>query len=169
MGPGLRALPRSKPLRFSGTPQRHRLNWSCLLCHPRFEQLRRPGAWRVHSSQVGQCVLSPPWSQRLSFLSVKWECHLRCAMCLLWGAVLWLPPSWQMSTVQDPRNVWLATGRLLTVWLRMLVSGAELDPCLPALAAACLPLVGHGLVHSLLALPCIHSVLCSVSGPQCLR
>ena len=118
-GSGLRALPRSKPLRFSGTPQRHRLNWSCLLCHPRFEQLRRPGAWRVHSSQVGQCVLSPPWSQRLSFLSVKWECHLRCAMCLLWGAVLWLPPSGQMSTVQDPRKTWLATGGLLTVWWRM--------------------------------------------------
>ena len=33
-GPGLRALPRSKPLRFrfSGTPQRHRLGWACVLC-----------------------------------------------------------------------------------------------------------------------------------------
>ena len=29
-GPGVRALPRSKPLRFrfSGTPQRHRLSWA---------------------------------------------------------------------------------------------------------------------------------------------
>ena len=34
-GPGLHALPRSKPLRFrfSGTPQRHRFGWACVL-HP---------------------------------------------------------------------------------------------------------------------------------------
>ena len=33
-GPGLRTLLRSKPLRFriSGTPQRHRLGWACVLC-----------------------------------------------------------------------------------------------------------------------------------------
>ena len=34
VGPGLCALPRSKLLRFrfSGTPQRHRLSWACVLC-----------------------------------------------------------------------------------------------------------------------------------------
>ena len=34
VGPGLRALSRSKPLRFSfsGTPQRHRLSWACVMC-----------------------------------------------------------------------------------------------------------------------------------------
>ena len=34
VGPGLHALPRSKPLRFrfSGTPQRHRLYWAYVLC-----------------------------------------------------------------------------------------------------------------------------------------
>ena len=33
-GPALRALPRSKPLRFrfSGTPQRRRLGWACIFC-----------------------------------------------------------------------------------------------------------------------------------------
>ena len=33
-GPGLHAIPRSKPLRFrfSGTPQRHRLGWACVSC-----------------------------------------------------------------------------------------------------------------------------------------
>ena len=33
-GPALRALPRSTPLRFRflGTPQRHRLGWTCILC-----------------------------------------------------------------------------------------------------------------------------------------
>ena len=34
VGPGLHALPMSKLLRFrfSGTPQRHRLGWACILC-----------------------------------------------------------------------------------------------------------------------------------------
>jgi len=34
VGPGLRALPRSNPVRFrfSGTPQRGRLGWACVLC-----------------------------------------------------------------------------------------------------------------------------------------
>ena len=34
VGPGFRALPRSKSLRFRflGTPQRHRLGWACVLC-----------------------------------------------------------------------------------------------------------------------------------------
>ena len=41
------------------------------------------------------------------------------AVCLLLGDDLWLRPSWQMSTVQDPRKTWLATGSLLTVWWRM--------------------------------------------------
>ena len=35
-GPGLRAVPRSKPLRFRflGTPQRHRLTWACFVPFP---------------------------------------------------------------------------------------------------------------------------------------
>ena len=50
--------------------------------------------------------------------------------------------SWEMSTVQDPRKTWLATGSLLTVWWKMLVSGAKIvaAPCLLALAVPCLPL-----------------------------
>ena len=45
-GPGLCAIPRTKPLRFrfSGTPQRRRLGWACVLCLPGSEQLRKPGA-----------------------------------------------------------------------------------------------------------------------------
>ena len=41
-GPGLPVLPRSKPLRFrfSGTPQKCRLGWACVLRRPRSEQLR---------------------------------------------------------------------------------------------------------------------------------
>ena len=76
-------------------------------------------------------------------------------MCLLWGADLRLQPSWQMSTVQDPRKTWLATGSLLTVWWRM----PSLGPRLPLafwlwLLPACLSASGRGYdpVHSRLAL-----------------
>ena len=46
-GPGLYALPRSKPLRFrySGSPQRCRLSWACVLCSP-----------RVRAAQVTRCL-----------------------------------------------------------------------------------------------------------------
>ena len=49
VGPGLHALPRSKPLRFrfSGTPQRHRLSWACVLCPSH--------VWAV---QVTKCLAS---------------------------------------------------------------------------------------------------------------
>ena len=55
-GPGLRALPRSKLLRvrFSGTPQRHRLSWACIL-HPS----------QVGAAQVTRCLVSavtPRWA-----------------------------------------------------------------------------------------------------------
>ena len=79
-------------------------------------------------------------------------------MCLLWGADLWLRPSWQMSVIQDPRKTWLATGSLLTVWWRM----PSLGPRLPLafclwLLPACLSAsggwgLGAGLVCSWLAL-----------------
>ena len=49
VGPGLHALPRSKPLRFrfSGTPQRHRLSWACILCPS-----------QVQAAQVTRCLAS---------------------------------------------------------------------------------------------------------------
>ena len=80
----------------------------------RSKQLRQLGAWQAHSPQV-QCILSPLQSQPLSFLGEQQECCLRCAVCLLWRADLWLQPSRRMTTVQDPRKTWLATGSLLGV------------------------------------------------------
>ena len=64
----------------------------------------------------------------------------------LWGADLWLQPSWQMSTIQDPRKTWLATGNLPTVWWRVL----SLGPRLPLafwlwLSATCLSDSGRGM------------------------
>ena len=48
-------------------------------------QLRRPGAWRAHTPQV-RCILPPLLSQPLGFPGTKQ--HLRCALCLFWGADL---------------------------------------------------------------------------------
>ena len=49
VGPGLPAPPRSKPLRFrhSGSPQRHRLGWACVLCPS-----------QVRAAQVMRCLVS---------------------------------------------------------------------------------------------------------------
>ena len=112
---------------------------------PRSKQLRWPGAWRVPSPKVGQCVLSPPQSQPLDFLGVNWEHCLKYAMCLFWGADLWVQPSWLMSTVQDPRKTWLAAGGLLTVWWRVLSLGPRLPLSLQLLLSpACLSASSRG-------------------------
>ena len=49
VGTEFSALPRSKPLRysFSGTPQRHRLGWTCILCPS-----------RVQEAQATRCLAS---------------------------------------------------------------------------------------------------------------
>ena len=111
-GPGLRALPRSKPLRFrfSGTPQRRRLGWAWVLCP---SQVRAAPATRCLGSALsrgGGCILSPPPSQLLGLLGGSGR------LCLFWGADLWLRPSQRMSTVQNPRKSWLASRSLLAVW-----------------------------------------------------
>ena len=76
--------------------------------HPRSKQLRWPGAWRAQLPPVEGYDLSPPPSQPLGFLGVQWACLLRCAVCLFWKADLWLRPSRQMLTVQNPKKSWLA-------------------------------------------------------------
>ena len=71
--PGLRALPRSKALRFRflGTPQRHRFSWACVL---RPSQVRAAQATRCLASAHSPgtwCILSPPPSQLLGFLGAQ--------------------------------------------------------------------------------------------------
>ena len=88
-GPGFRALPRSKILRFrfSGTPQRHKLSWACVLC---LSQVLATQATRCLASALspgGRCILPPSPCQLLGFLGVQQE---RCLRCLFWGADLWL-------------------------------------------------------------------------------
>ena len=141
MGPGLHALPRSKQFRFRflGTPQRCRLSWACVLCP---SQVRAAQATRCLASTLsrgGRCILSPPRSQPLSFLHT--QLHLRCAVCLFWGADLWLRPSRQMSTVQNPKKSWLATKPACS-----LVDDDSLGPRLPPSGSGCprLPVSGGG-------------------------
>ena len=99
---------------------------------PRSEQLRWPGAWEGQSSLGGLGILSPPLSQLLGFLGVQWACLLRCAVCLFWGADLRLWPSGQMSTIQNPKNSWLAMEPVCSV-----VEDASLGPQLPVSSYGC--------------------------------
>ena len=80
-GPGLHALPRSKPLmfRFSGTPQRDRFSWVCVLCPSRVRAAQVTRCFTSALSPGGPCILSPPRSQPLGFLGTQWEHCLRCA------------------------------------------------------------------------------------------
>ena len=84
-GPGLYALPRSKPLRFrySDTPQRHRVGWACVLCPS-----------QVRAAQVMRCLASAvaatyhlPRSLLLGFLGVQLAHLLR-----------------RMLTIQNPKK-----------------------------------------------------------------
>ena len=52
---------------------------------------------------------------------------LRCAVCLFWGTDLWLQPSQWMSTIQNPKNSWLAVE---PVW-SLVEDDASLGPRLP--------------------------------------
>ena len=65
-GPGLHAPPRSKRLRLrhTGSPQRRRLSWACVLCPSRVQVAQVFGE---HS----RCDLSPLLSALLSFLGVQ--------------------------------------------------------------------------------------------------
>ena len=85
-GPGLHAPPRSKPLRFrhSGSPQRRRLGWVCVLCPSQVQVARVFG-------ELGCCDLSPLPSPLLGFLGVPLAPLLR-----------------RMVTVQSPEKSQLA-------------------------------------------------------------
>ena len=121
----------------------------------------------------GLCVLVTSQPQPLGFLGALQECCLRCALGLLWGADLWLRPSWQMSAVQDPRKTWLATGSLLTVRWRMLSLGPRLALffwlcLLPACRGQYCPLAGGWAGPHPVSSPLVLSLnLYSVSGPDC--
>ena len=65
-GPGLHALPRSKPLRFrfSGTPERRRLGWACILCPFQFRAAQVTRCLASAHAPGGRGVLAPPGPSR---------------------------------------------------------------------------------------------------------
>ena len=81
-GPGLPAPPRSKPLRLrhSGSPQRRRLGWACVLCPSQVRAAQLFG-------ERGHCDLSPLPSLLLGSLGVQLAPLLR-----------------RMMTVQNPEK-----------------------------------------------------------------
>ena len=111
-GPGLYALPRSKPLRFrySGAPERCRLVLACVLCLPRSKQLR----YQVLGKQ-GCCNLSPLLPLPLGFLDVQPAYLLR-----------------RMLTIQNPKKSWLAKKPACS-----LVDNVSLGPRVPPSHSGC--------------------------------
>ena len=99
---------------------------------PRSKQLTWPGAWRAQLPPIGGYVFLPPLSQPLGFLGVQWAHLLRCAVCLFWGADLWLRPSWQMSTIQNPKKSWLTMKPACGF-----IEDASLGPRLPPCGSGC--------------------------------
>ena len=127
--------------RFSGTPQRHRLSWACILC-PRFVPflgLNSSGDQVLGKHTFPRCGVSYhlPGSSRL----FSW-CAAASQVCLVSLLGCW---SLAVALLMDPRKTWLVTESLLAVWLGM----PSLRPSLPLsfwlwLAPACLPASGGG-------------------------
>ena len=119
--PGLDAPPRSKPLRFrhSGSPQRHRLGWACVLCP---SQVRVGQVFGKH----GRCNLAPLPSLLLSFLG------LQLAPLLRW-----------MMTVQNPKKSSLAKKPACSL-VDNVSLGLRLPPSSPSISG-CLSPEGDGL------------------------
>ena len=119
-GPGLYALPRSKPLwfRHSGSPQRRRLGWACVLCPS-----------QILAAQVTRCLASA--------VTVTY-CHPCPCLSVFW--VYNQRTFWRMLTVQNPKKSWLAKKPACS-----LVDNASLGLRLPTSGSGCLSLEGDGL------------------------
>ena len=84
--PGLYALPRSKPLRFrySGSPQRCRLSWACVLCPS-----------QVQAAQVTRCLAS----------TVGATYRLPCPCCSVFWVYNWRTFSGGCQPSRIPRSL----------------------------------------------------------------
>ena len=84
---GSRLLYRNRALscmwfQFSGTPQKRRLNWACILCLP---HPRGSGSQELEECTLPGCgVPSPLCGPCLKFLHAQ----VWCTLCLFWGAGL---------------------------------------------------------------------------------
>ena len=111
-GPELCALPRPKPLRFrfSGTPQKHRRDWTCVLCLPHPSS---SGSQELDGRTVPGC--GAPYPLRGPSLSL-WT-HRSGAPCVCSGKLISgcdPPGGCQPSRISG--SLWLETGSLFAVW-----------------------------------------------------
>ena len=170
--PGFRALPRSRLLRFrfSGTPQRRRLGWAWVSCPSQVWAAQVTRCLASTLSPGGQCILITSLVPAIWFPGCTMRAPSQVCCVSPLGIDLWLRPSWQMSTAQDPRKTWVATESLLTVWWRMLSLGLRLPLDFWLwLSPTCLSASSRGMGWSAAGQLSfsIHSILCSVSGPGC--
>ena len=167
-GPAFCALPRSKLLRFSGTPQGHRLVWASILCPSEVGAAQATRCLARALSQVGCASYHLPSPSR----SVSLVCHgVPSQLCISSGELTsgcnLLAGVNRPGSQVDVVSSWGAAHSLV----EDAVSGAETGaaPCLPALALACLPLPWQGVGGGLYAAGSLSFdillVLCSVSGP----
>ena len=111
-GPELCALPRPKLLRFqfSGTPQKCRLGWACVLCLP---CLSSSG-----SQELDECTLSgcrAPYPLRGPSLSLCMS--QSTAPCVSSGELVsGCDPPGRCQPSRISGSFWLETGSLFTVW-----------------------------------------------------
>ena len=152
VGPGLYALPRSKPLRFrfSGTLQRCGLGWACVLCPS-----------QILAAQATRCLVSavsPRWgAHRISspIPATRFSGWLRarpsqvCYVSLLgsYSLAATLPVDVNHPESQEL----LVSNRACLQFSRGCLSGAEFAPFCLWLPPTCLTLVGDGPVCSLLS------------------
>ena len=129
-GPELCVLPRPKPLRFrfSGTPQKCRLGWACVLCLPR---LSCSGSQELDEHTLPRCSVPYP----LCSPSLSFRAH-RCGVpCVSSGKLVSgcdSPGGCQPSRISG--SLWLETGSLFAVWWGM----QSLGPSLPLSPPPCL-------------------------------
>ena len=167
VGPGLPALPRSKPLRFRflETPQRRRLSWACVLYPSPVWEAQVTMCLRAHSPQavIASYHLRGP-SRLDSWVALGVPISSMPCVSLLgsWSLAATLPADVNCPESQD---VLVRNWKPVCSLVGDAISGAEFAPFRLWLAPTCpLSLAGNGPVHSLLSSG-VHSVLCSVSKP----
>ena len=165
--PGLCAIPRSKPLsfRFSGTSQRHRFIWVCVLCPSQVQAAQEIMCLESALSQVCGASYHLPCPRPL----VSWLCHqstISRVLCVSSGELI--------SDCNPPGDVsHPGSQEDLDSNCESAHNLVEIAPCLLALAVPHLPLClqqGEGPARSGLALLwySLIPLFCDQAG-QCLR
>ena len=174
VGPGLCAVPRSKPLsfRFSGTSQRHRLIWVCVLCPSQVQAAQEIMCLETALSQVcGASYHLPGPNLWFPGCATRAPSHVCCVSLLgSWSLTATLLVYVSQPQSQEDLDSSCESAHNL---VEDAISGVEIAPCLLALAVPHLPLClqwGEGPARSGLALLwySLIPLFCDQAG-QCLR